>query len=91
VSAPFQAPTSEMQSMIHRPPVHRPAAPRCRGGASSLLRLSSPATSRWPSATSFADWADRLSVAGEVAAAPMVAPAPEAASEWFTRLWPSTA
>lgn len=35
----------------------RPANPRCRGGASSLLRLTQPgAAKRLPSALDLADW-----------------------------------
>jgi hypothetical protein len=75
--------------MSHRPFAARPFAPRCRGGASSLLRLSSAAAGRWPSATMLTDWADRLAQGVEVAPAPMVAPAPDKASPLFTRLWPS--
>jgi hypothetical protein len=37
----------------------RRAAPRCRGGASSLLRLSNVSTRRLPSCGSLADWMSR--------------------------------
>lgn len=37
----------------------RRAAPRCRGGASSLLRLSQPAQSRLPSSQDLASWVER--------------------------------
>lgn len=37
----------------------RPAAPRCRSGASSLLRLSPPADRRLPTAAELGDWASR--------------------------------
>lgn len=37
----------------------RPAAPRCRAGASSLLRLSQPEASRLPQAQFVSDWAAR--------------------------------
>ena len=70
---------------------HRPVAPRCRGGASSLLRLSSAAASRWPSAATLSDWAALVGDAGDSVPAPMVAPAPDASSQWFTRLMPSAA
>jgi hypothetical protein len=80
-----------MLSMSPRPFAHRPAAPRCRGGASSLLRLSSAAAGRWPSVTALTDWAERLAKADDAAPAPMVAPAPDANSQWFTRLMPSGA
>ena len=77
--------------MSPRPFAHRPTAPRCRGGVSSLLRLSSAATSRWPAATKLTDWAGRLAETDDAALAPMVAPAPDASSQWFTRLTPSAA
>ncbi|MES2958839.1 MAG: hypothetical protein V4792_11655 [Pseudomonadota bacterium] len=51
--------------MSLRPFAHRPSAPRCRGGASSLLRLSSAAANRWPSATALSDWAGRLARQGD--------------------------
>jgi nicotinamidase-related amidase len=69
----------------------RPSAPHCRGGVSSLLRLSSGAAGRWPSATMLTDWASRLAPAVEPAPAPMVAPSSDTASPLFTRLWPSGA
>ncbi len=34
----------------------RPANPSCRGGASSLLRLTQPAATRLPSALDLSDW-----------------------------------
>lgn len=37
----------------------RPAGPHCRGGASSLLRLSNPAAARLPKAPDLADWIQR--------------------------------
>ncbi|MDP1693303.1 MAG: hypothetical protein Q8L49_15350 [Burkholderiaceae bacterium] len=77
--------------MSPRPFAYRPAAPRCRGGASSLLRLSSAAASRWPSATALTDWAGRLAQAGDAVPAPRVAPAPDAGSKWFTGLLPTAA
>lgn len=77
--------------MNARPFAHRPAAPRCRGGASSLLRLSSAAASRWPSATALSDWVARQTPFDDSAPAPMVAPAPDARSLWFTRLLPTVA
>ena len=69
--------------MTPRPFAHRPAAPRCRGGASSLLRLSATVGSRWPSATALGDWAGRI--------ARQEALAPEQAPPGFTRLWPTLA
>jgi hypothetical protein len=76
-------------SMSPRPFAHRPVAPRCRGGASSLLRLSSAAAGRWPSPTALNEWAGRLAQRGD-AADSVVALTPEA-TPWFTRLWPSAA
>jgi hypothetical protein len=80
---------SGVNSMRPRPFVNRPIAPHCHGGASSLLRLSSGNAGRWPSATTLVDWAGRLAQAAEPTAAPMVAPAADAPSPLFTRLWPS--
>ncbi len=77
--------------MSFRPLAHRRVAPRCRGGASSLLRLSASAAARWPSAQALTTWADRMVDADDTAPAPMVAPAAGAASPWFTRLWPTGA
>jgi hypothetical protein len=34
-------------------------------------------------------WAERGPDNDDAAPAPMVAPMPDAASQWFTRLWPS--
>jgi len=34
----------------------RPANPSCRGGASSVLRLTQPAATRLPSAFELSDW-----------------------------------
>lgn len=34
----------------------RPASPRCRGGASSLLRLTSPVSGRLPTAPALSNW-----------------------------------
>jgi len=89
VRAPLLAPKPEKSSMSPRPYAHRPTAPRCRGGASSLLRLSSAAASHWPSATALKAWAGRQSEINDTAPTPMVAPAPDASSQWFTRLTPS--
>jgi hypothetical protein len=75
--------------MSPRPFAPRPAAPRCRGGASSLLRLSASAAGRWPSAQALTAWADRGAANDDAAPAPMVAPTSEAATQWFTRLRPS--
>jgi hypothetical protein len=41
----------------------RPAGPHCRGGASSLLRLSQPATPRLPTPLDLADWMSRAAAA----------------------------
>jgi hypothetical protein len=77
--------------MTPRPFARRPTAPRCRGGASSLLRLSTAAASRWPSAAALSDWATLGNDATDNATAPMVAPSPDASSQWFTRLSPTSA
>jgi len=37
----------------------RPATPRCRGGASSLLRLAQPGAQRLPNTLDLSDWASR--------------------------------
>jgi hypothetical protein len=37
----------------------RPAGPHCRGGASSLLRLTPPADRRLPTAVELGDWMSR--------------------------------
>lgn len=37
----------------------RPISPRCRGGASSLLRLSQPAAPRLPTPLDLAEWMSR--------------------------------
>ena len=37
----------------------RPVSPRCRGGASSLLRLSPPGDRRLPTVADLDDWASR--------------------------------
>ena len=79
--------------MSLRPYAQRPAAPRCRGGASSLLRLSSASVNRWPSPTALDGWADRVSqlrlLASEPEMEPLRALPTEARGELFTRLWPS--
>jgi hypothetical protein len=86
----FLAPNLKVPPMRPRPFAHRPAAPRCRGGASSVLRLSSVAASRWPSATELSNWVGRLAQRSDAAPAPIVAPSPEAAP-WFMRLPPRAA
>ena len=42
-----------------RPARTRPAGPHCRGGASSVLRLTQPATNLAPSRMSLSDWLSR--------------------------------
>lgn len=37
----------------------RPAGPHCRGGASSLLRLTQPGYGRLPTAADLGDWVSR--------------------------------
>lgn len=41
------------------PRLNRPARPHCRGGASSLLRLSQAAAPRLPTPAEVADWMTR--------------------------------
>ncbi len=52
----------------------RRAAPRCRGGASSLLRLAQPAQPRLPTPASLGHWISRASRAFQPAALPAFAP-----------------
>jgi hypothetical protein len=52
----------------------RRAAPSCRGGASSLLRLSQPAAPRLPSASDVLGWVSRAASALRMPAAPQFAP-----------------
>jgi hypothetical protein len=37
----------------------RPPGPRCRGGASSVLRLAQPGAARLPGTLALSDWASR--------------------------------
>jgi hypothetical protein len=52
---------------LNRQPTHansrrgRPTGPRCRGGASSLLRLAQPTTPRLPAAVDLSGWISRAS------------------------------
>ena len=55
---------------VATPRLHRPARPHCRGGASSLLRLSQPAAPRLPTPTEVADWMSRAAGAYQRSAAP---------------------
>ena len=77
--------------MSPRPYAPRAMAPRCRGGASSLLRLSTATANRWPSPTALDGWADRASQLGLLAAEtePLRPPAADAPNQLFTRLSPS--
>ena len=52
----------------------RRAAPRCRGGASSLLRLAQPGPSRLPTPASLGGWMNRAAKALQPAALPAFAP-----------------
>lgn len=52
----------------------RRAAPRCRGGVSSLLRLAQPAQPRLPTPASLGHWMNRASKALQPAALPAFAP-----------------
>lgn len=53
------------------PRLNRPARPHCRGGASSLLRLSQPATSRLPTPTEVSDWISRAAGAFQRSTVPV--------------------
>jgi hypothetical protein len=50
--------------------LNRPARPHCRGGASSLLRLSQSAAPRLPTPGEVADWMSRAAGAFERSTAP---------------------
>jgi hypothetical protein len=52
----------------------RRAAPRCRGGASSLLRLGQPVAPRLPSTHEVGDWIQRAFSVLAPMAAPSFAP-----------------
>jgi len=52
----------------------RRAAPSCRGGASSLLRLSQPAAPRLPSTLDLGGWVSRAANALNSKAIPVFAP-----------------
>ena len=77
--------------MSPRPYAPRAMAPRCRGGASSLLRLSTATANRWPSPTALDGWADRASQLGMLASEtePLRLPAAAAPNQLITRLSPS--
>jgi len=53
---------------------NRRATPTCRGGASSLLRLSQPAAPRLPSASDVMGWVSRAASALRLPAVPQFAP-----------------
>jgi hypothetical protein len=79
-----------MRPFAPSPNRRRPAMPHCRGGASSLLRLANPAAGRLPSSAALGDWVGRAAQAlpPDDLPAAMVAPAADAISPLFTRLWP---
>ena len=52
----------------------RRAAPSCRGGASSLLRLSQPSAPRLPSTSDVLGWVSRAASALRLPTAPQFAP-----------------
>ena len=52
----------------------RRAAPSCRGGASSLLRLSQPSAPRLPSSSDIIGWVSRAASALHLPATPQFAP-----------------
>ena len=58
----------------------RPATPRCRGGASSVLRLTQPAASRLPSGPALSDWMSRAVVELMPVTGPLADVAPQRAA-----------
>jgi hypothetical protein len=64
--------TSRLRPGTQRPT--RRAAPSCRGGASSLLRLTQPAAPRLPSAFDVSGWVSRAASALKLTAVPSFAP-----------------
>jgi len=52
----------------------RKLAPRCRGGASSLLRLAQPAAPRLPSTFDLSEWIGRAASVLQVPTASVFAP-----------------
>ncbi|HJV62098.1 MAG TPA: hypothetical protein VJ743_14210 [Albitalea sp.] len=52
----------------------RRAAPSCRGGASSLLRLAQPAGTRLPSRIDLGEWVQRAASALKLPRVPSFAP-----------------
>ncbi len=56
------------------PRLPRRAAPSCRGGASSLLRLSQPASSRLPSTLDLGSWISRAAQVLKLPTVPAFAP-----------------
>jgi hypothetical protein len=62
-----------------RPP-RRAAAPTCRGGASSLLRLTQPGASRLPSSLDLGGWISRATQALKFPTVPTFAPSDFTAS-----------
>ena len=55
-------------------PQQRRTAPSCRGGASSLLRLSQPGASRLPSSLDIGGWISRATQALKLPTVPAFAP-----------------
>jgi hypothetical protein len=51
--------TSKIPAASAAPRRLRPASPSCRGGASSVLRLTQPAAQRLPNALDLGDWMSR--------------------------------
>lgn len=62
----------------HRPTIGarqpRRAAPSCRGGASSLLRLAQPSAPRLPTALTLGAWVSRAAQALKLPTVPTFAP-----------------
>jgi hypothetical protein len=52
--------TRSAKTFVPRP--LRPTTPHCRGGASSVLRLTQPAAPRLPSGLDLSDWMSRAAV-----------------------------
>lgn len=60
--------------LASRSPSPRRAAPSCRGGASSLLRLTQPTAPRLPSRSDISEWISRAANALNSRAVPAFAP-----------------
>lgn len=63
----------------------RPAGPRCRGGASSLLRLAQPTERRLPTPGELGSWMSRAAGALMPVTGPLAMDAGHDPSGWGTR------